>query len=168
MWSLDQILLLDEATSSVDLMTDQLIQVRHCCDMITDLSFINNVACKPHHIRFRAIQTKISLSVVTSRKPFFRSKQETIRTEFTNCTIITIAHRIATIMDNDRFESRDGVVSWARENTPQIPPCRVTSRFTPVLIPGHRICCVVRIVVLQDGRVLAVDTPQELERQGHL
>ena len=31
--------------------------------------------------------------------------QKTIRTEFSNCTIVTIAHRLQTILDYDRYDT---------------------------------------------------------------
>ena len=33
--------------------------------------------------------------------------QRTIRTEFKSCTVVTIAHRLNTILDYDRYEKRD-------------------------------------------------------------
>ena len=36
--------------------------------------------------------------------------QNTIRTQFTECTIITVAHRLNTVLDYDRFVKRNLVV----------------------------------------------------------
>ncbi|ETN62869.1 multidrug resistance-associated protein 1 [Anopheles darlingi] len=69
-----KVLILDEATAAVDLETDDLIQV-------------NN---KEHH------------EVLQDAYVLYYCLQKTIRTEFADCTILTIAHRLNTILDSDR------------------------------------------------------------------
>lgn len=70
-----KVLILDEATAAVDLETDDLIQVNF---------YINGI--------FYKILITFSLN-----------SQRTIRTEFKDCTVLTIAHRLNTIMDSDKI-----------------------------------------------------------------
>lgn len=77
--------------------------------------------------------------------------QTTIRTEFADCTIITIAHRLNTIMDSSR--------------------CHVSSFSTPsVLFWYSRIIAVFficRVMVLSQGKIAELDTPSNLLGDSH-
>lgn len=87
--------------------------------------------------------------------------QKTIRKEFAECTIFTIAHRLNTIMDSDRY-------------TMAVYLCRILLKYA-----AFHICYVpfliqwvvhsfnyylYRILVLADGKIMEYDKPANLLR----
>lgn len=72
-----KVLILDEATAAVDLETDELVQVS--CPKAFIYAFLLTVFLSPCF-----------------------SFQKTIKSEFKDCTILTIAHRLNTILDSDK------------------------------------------------------------------
>lgn len=86
---------MDEATANVDPETDALIQVRASTPL--------NVFTHDFHHNVPPIST--------SHPPHQNDKQETLREEFVGCTVLTVAHRLATIVYYDRVLVMDqGVV----------------------------------------------------------
>ena len=80
-----KVLLMDEATSSVDIDTDRQIQVTPCV--------------------YRCLQQTNASACTTGGSPcaFVQLVQELVRTGFADRTILTIAHRLNTIIDYDRI-----------------------------------------------------------------
>lgn len=79
-----KVLILDEATAAVDLETDDLIQV----------------------INLQLLMGNMFNTILLS------NSQKTIRSQFSECTILTIAHRLNTIMDSDKVLVLDaGIVA---------------------------------------------------------
>ena len=77
-------LVLDEATAAVDSYTDEMIQVR----------YRDNLPW---------VSTNYQTEAKWNNKPEHNFFQETLRSEFSDCTVLTIAHRLNTVMDYDKI-----------------------------------------------------------------
>ena len=71
--------------------------------------------------------------------------QAAIRREFADCTVLTIAHRINTVLDSSR----------------QVPPHTTISKAQAASTMGNR------IMVLESGRVAELDEPGALISDPH-
>ena len=82
---------MDEATAAVDLETDDLVQVKLISEEVTEVK-------KRKMFIYGSYTIKVS-----------HLDQATIRAEFVDCTVLTIAHRLNTIMDSNRVVVLDQV-----------------------------------------------------------
>ena len=85
--------------------------------------------------------------------------QNTIRTQFTECTIITVAHRLNTVLDYDRF------ASLHNRPSANFDPDMLIMLIEVLSTASHSTLCmfvIFRIMVLDKGQICEFETPQAL------
>ena len=90
-----RILVCDEPTSNIDMATDKRLQQVY----VNSCTYLTQTTCHS------CLQTRINDHVGCSDIP--PSCSQIIRTHFPKCTIITIAHRLDTVVDNDKVVIMD-------------------------------------------------------------